>query len=121
MGKKVIQTSKQELKRVAAKTLIKAKTPIQKILKLTRLSKRTVERLRKKGSKRKKGSGREETLNKSQKMSIRNKIKHNPFLTPADLVDQLELPCSDETVRNYLHRISLSYENVFGKELLTED
>ena len=121
MGKKVIQTSKQELKRVAAKTPIKAKIPIQKIPKLTRLSKRTVERLRKKGSKRKKGSGREETLNKSQKMSIRNKIEHNLFLTPADLVDQLELPCSDETARNYLHRIGLSYKNVFGKELLTED
>jgi len=54
------------------------------------------------------------------KISIRNLIYKNPFLAPVDIVDMLDLPCSPETVRNYLLELGLSYRNISKKEPLDQ-
>ena len=120
MVKNLKKISSQEMKRIKAKTLLKAKVPIQKISKATRLSMKTVERLQKRRSQRKKGSGRKPTLSRSEKISIRNLILHNPFYTAEDIVEKLDLDCSPDTVRKYLKELGLRYKNSSQKEPLSE-
>ena len=120
MGKTEKRISPQELRIVKAKSLLKAKTPIQKIQKETRLNLKTVQRLQNRRSQRKKGSGRKNILSRNTKISIRNLIYKNPFLTPANIVDMLDLPCSPETVRKYLLELGLSYRNISKKESLNQ-
>ena len=121
MGKSLYPTSKQELKREKVKTLLKARVPIQKIPKQTRVSLKTVERLQNRRAQRKAGSGRKEVLGRSSKIRIINAISSNPFLTPADLVERLNLNCSPETVRKYLIESGRSYRLPNRKEPLTEE
>jgi len=120
MVKNLNKISSQEMKRVKAKTLLKAKVPIQKIPKATRLSMKTVERLQKRRSQRKKGSGRKPILRRSQKISIRNLILHNPFYTAEDIIERLDPDLSSDTVRSYLKELGLSYKNSSHKDPLSE-
>ena len=121
MGKKPYSTSGQEQKRVKAKCYLRAKVPIRKISKIVKISEKTVSRLQTRKAIRKKGSGRKKKLNKSLKTKIRNAIKANPFLTPKDFVNRLELDCSPETAQAYLVEIGLTYRTLTIKEPLSED
>ena len=60
MGKSLYHTSKQQLKRERVKTLLKARAPIQKIPKQTRVSLKTVQGLQKRRAQKKKDSERQE-------------------------------------------------------------
>jgi transposase len=120
MGKTQKKTSLQETKRVRGKALLRAGVRIEKIPKATGLSMKTVQRLQTKRPQRKKGSGRKEILSRSSKISIRNLIYQNPFYTPADIVERLNLECSSETVRVYLKELGLTYRAPSRKEPLSE-
>ena len=111
----------QESKRIEAKALLKAKRPIAKISKDVGVSEKTVKRLRRRGPKRKKGSGKRQILDRSDKLSIRNLIKANPFLTPPDIVNRLDLECHPETVRRYLISAGYRYKKIQNKEPLTNE
>lgn len=65
---------------------------------------------RRRSSKRKKGSGAPKKLTKDQKRLIRNSIQQNPFQSCQQLVKDLELDCSPETVRAYLKSLGLRYK-----------
>jgi transposase len=121
MGLTKKKFSKQETKRIRAKALLDAGTPTKKITKVAKVSEKTLQRLQSKGTQRQKGSGRRKILDRSLKLSIRNTVKHNPFLTPQDIVERLQLPCSGETVRRYLVECGMSFRNLFSKEPLTEE
>ena len=116
MVKNLNKIFSQEMKRVKAKILLKAKVQIQKIPKATRLSMKTVERLQKRRSQRKKGSGRKPILRRSQKISIRSLILHNSFCTAEDIIERLDLDLSPDTVRSYLKELGLSYKNSSHKQ-----
>ena len=118
MGKNIL--SKQECKRIQVKTLLRAKRPIEKITKDVGVSKKTVERLRCKGSKRKKGLGKPVIFDRSDKLSFRNIINNNPFLTPRNIVNGLDLDCHPETARRYLVGAGYCYQKVTGKEPLAD-
>lgn len=113
--------SLQETKRIRGKALLRAGVRIEKIPRAVGLSMKTVQRLKKKGTRRHKGSGREKILSRSSKISIRNLIYHNPFYTPGDIVERLNLRCSPETVRGYFKELGLSYRSSALKEPLGED
>ena len=85
--------SNQELTRIKGKVLLKANTPITKILTTLYICNKTGKRLRKRKTQRKKASGRKKTLDQSLKLSIRNLIDHNPYLTPGEIVDIFDLNC----------------------------
>jgi len=121
MGKSLYHTSKQQLKRERVKTLLKARVPIQKIPKQTKVSLKTVQRLQKRRAQRKKGSRRQEVLDRSSKIRITNVISRNPYLTPSELVQRLDLHCSPETVRKYLIGSGRTYRLPNRKEPLTEE
>ena len=113
--------SKQERRRIKAKTLLRIKAPIKKIQKIAKVSEKTVRRLQKRRTQRKPGSGRRSKLSKGNKISIKATLRHNPFLTPKDLVNRLELDCHPETVRVYLVENGFSYRLLTNKETLGED
>ena len=96
--------SKQERKRIETKTLLKTGRKPARISRDVRVTRQTVYNTKhKKRIERKIGSGRPNILNKSQKLSIIQTIKHNPFLSGRDLKNRLNLPCTAKTVTNYLH------------------
>lgn len=64
-----------ELKRVQAKTFMKAKTPYDEIRNICKISYKRVYRLKRRRPPRKKGSGRKKILKQSQKTSIRNRLQ----------------------------------------------
>ena len=70
------------MKRIEAKSLLKAKVPIQEISTQVRITKRTA----KQEASKKERIWPQKILNQSQKMSIRNTIYNHPFDTPQDLV-----------------------------------
>jgi len=118
--KKVIKTiSKQKEKRIKAKSLLKAKQPPKKISKQVSISERTVNRLKGRRTQRRKGSDRRAKLNRSSKLSIRNMIKANPYLTPRSLIQRLNLNCSVGTVRTYLKESGFTYRDPCLKEPLS--
>ena len=120
--KKVIKAiSKQEERRIKAKSLLKAKQSPKKISKQVSISERTVEKLKGRRTQRKKGPGRRAKLNRSSKLSIRNMIKANPYLTPRRLIQRLNLDCSVGTVRTYLKECGFTYRNPCFKEPLSPD
>ena len=96
----------QVLKRIQIKALLKVhKTPNQ-IAKTLGVSRQTVYNTRKsKRVLRKKGSGRPSILGRSAKGRIIQTVKHNPFLSSADLQNRLDLTCSQDTITRYLHEV----------------
>lgn len=70
---------------------------------------------------RKKGSGRSETLTKSDKQRVRNKLKRRPAASCDDLINELELECSPETMRRNLHSMKFSFKNPDMKPMLTDE
>ena len=118
MTKKLKTISKQEKKRLRAKILRRAGVGISKTARLSRLSKRSIYRLDRRGSHRRPGSRGTKKLSRGTKISIRNTIDQNPFLTPIDLVDRLNLTCGGETVRKCLIRMGYKYRQERKKEAL---
>ena len=78
--------SNQELTRIKGKVLLKANTPITKILTTLYICNKTGKRLRKRKTQRKKVTGRKKNLDQSLKLSIRNLIDR-------EIVDIFDLNC----------------------------
>ncbi len=114
-------SSKQEMKRVQAKTLLEIGTPKPKIARKVGISNKTIERLTSRRTRRKKGSGRKKILSQGQKISISNMVSINSYLTAGDLVQKLNLDCSEDTVRRYLHNAGYHHQLINNKESLTDD
>jgi transposase len=65
---------------------------------------------RRRSTARKIGSGRPKKLNSKQKQSVQTFLKKNPTSTAESLLSSLSLPCSPNTVRNYLKSTGFSYK-----------
>jgi len=97
----------QELKRLKAVTLLKAKVPMKLTCQISGVSDRTYYRIKsdlkhRRTWLRKMGSKGNSKLTKSHKLKIYNAIKANPFISTRDMVRKLELPVTHMIVNNYL-------------------
>ena len=118
MIKKIKTLSNQELERREVKVLRRAGIGIRKTERVSGLSERTVYRLETRRAKRAPGSTGRKKLSRGQKISIRNTITNNPFLTPMDLINMLNLSCGRETVRQCLIKLGYKYRKQCRKEAL---
>jgi len=70
--------------------------------------------------KRRKGAGRPQKLGPAEKVSLLNKIRAKPWLSCKDIVTELDLQVSPETVRRYLKSLGYIYKNPTKKPKLSQ-
>jgi len=104
---------------------INNKVPLGEVSKKVGLCKRQVRRIRKAYKEngrlqRKKGSGRPKALTKAQKVSLIQYTKWHFGRPMSRIVNDINLPCSPQTARNYLKSIGFSYKKARTKPHLTE-
>lgn len=121
MTKGKTKVSKQEMKRIGGKALLKVIKSSKKIAKSVGVSQRTIQRLRHRRSQRKPGSGKPKYLGQRAKISILILVRKNPYITPQEIVDTLELECSKEPVRIYLIEAGFHYGKATNKEPLNQE